>query len=430
MSTLDLPLRTIRVYGTLAKELKRREFKAAVRSPIDAINFLLVNFPGIKNYIKPRAFQIIVGNTAIAEHQLSTPLEATIEIRIIPAICGAGGSVGSILLGTALIAASIIFPLSAPYLLPLGIGLVLTGVAQLLIPVVTDDPERDDPAKSYSFNGVQQTSREGVSVPVVYGDIITGSVVISAGFEEFDDEINIDYSEEAAGDTPGSTGPKFTSPPFNPNDPVSECSYDEPDPVIVVDNPYGQSRVRVWWGEESFKSYRELCDCDTFAYIAGERTIYLRKEQSSTSMQGVETFTAGLLQSRYVCSPNEFYCYEAPCGSVVGPLDQSVFNLEIAWIRPNGTKLIAQSNNRTSGDFCGSSQLISYGGTQNNHTYTWIGAIEAENPENGEWTVLYANPSPLLPGWPQFIEGEIYNDVSIVDVSGDWSNAPVPFPNT
>ena len=218
MSTLDLPLRTIRVYGTLAKELKRREFKAAVRSPIDAINFLLVNFPGIKNYIKPRAFQIVVGNTAIAEHQLSTPLDATIEIRIIPAICGAGGSIGSILLGTALIAASIIFPFTAPYLLPLGIGLVLTGVSQLLMPVITDDPERDDPAKSYNFSGVQQTSREGVSVPVVYGDIITGSVVISAGFEEFDDEIDIDFSSDSPAPLTGTS--------FSTDVPITNCGYD------------------------------------------------------------------------------------------------------------------------------------------------------------------------------------------------------------
>ena len=103
-----------------------------------------------------------------------------------------------------------------------------------------------------------------------------------------------------------------------------------------------------------------------------------------------------------------------------------VCNLEIAFITPANTRLIVQSNSRTEGDYCGLSQLISYRGTQNNHTYSWIGAIEAENPETGEWTVLYANPSPILPGWPQFVEGEIYNEVSIV---GDWSNAPVPIPN-
>ena len=196
MSTLDLQLRTIRVYGTLAKRLKRRTFEVAVRSPIDAINFLLVNFPEIKNYIEPRAFQIIVGHKAINEHQLSTFVDPTAEIRIIPAICGAGGNgLTSILIGTALIGASLLFPFAAPILLPLGIGLVLTGVAQLIAPVVPDDPERDDPAKSYNFSGVQQTSREGVAVPVVYGDIITGSVVISAGFDEFDEEIEFDFIE-------------------------------------------------------------------------------------------------------------------------------------------------------------------------------------------------------------------------------------------
>ena len=429
MTSIDSPLRTIRVYGTLAKVLKRRTLKAVVSSPRDAIRFLLVNFPEVQQYLKPRFFRISMGSYCINEHELNYPAGSDEEIHIVPAICGAG-AVGNIIAGVILITASIFFPFLAPVLLPLGIGLTLLGIGQLLTPVPTIGDSQSNPRDSFNFSGIQQTSREGPPVPVVYGEIFTGSIVLSVGFEEADDELDPDYSEEAAGDTPGSTGPKFTTPPFNPNDPVSECSYEEPDPVIVVDNPYGQSRVRVWWGEESFKSYRELCDCDTFAYIAGERTIYLRKEQSSTSMQGVETFTAGLLQSRYVCSPNDFYCYEAPCGSVVGPLDQSVFNLEIAFIRPNGTKLIAQSNNRTSGDFCGFSQLTSYGGTQNNHTYTWIAAIEAENPENGEWTVLYANPSPLLPGWPQFIEGEIYNEVSIVDVSGDWSNAPVPFPNT
>jgi hypothetical protein len=40
-----------------------------------------------------------------------------------------------------------------------------------------------DPRKSYSFSGIQQTSRQGVPVPVVYGETIVGSVVISAGVD-------------------------------------------------------------------------------------------------------------------------------------------------------------------------------------------------------------------------------------------------------
>jgi predicted phage tail protein len=40
-----------------------------------------------------------------------------------------------------------------------------------------------DPRKSYSFSGVQNTSRAGVPVPVVYGETLVGSVVISAGID-------------------------------------------------------------------------------------------------------------------------------------------------------------------------------------------------------------------------------------------------------
>jgi hypothetical protein len=40
-----------------------------------------------------------------------------------------------------------------------------------------------DPRKSYSFSGVQNTSRAGVPVPVVYGETLVGSVVVSAGID-------------------------------------------------------------------------------------------------------------------------------------------------------------------------------------------------------------------------------------------------------
>ena len=70
---------------------------------------------------------------------------------------------------------------------------MLQGIAQLITPVPAVPDEDNDPAKSYNFSGVQQTSKEGYPVPIVYGDIITGSVVISTGVEE-DDEIDTDFS--------------------------------------------------------------------------------------------------------------------------------------------------------------------------------------------------------------------------------------------
>jgi predicted phage tail protein len=67
-----------------------------------------------------------------------------------------------------------------------GASLVLGGVAQLLTPMPTvpqGADTQDDPRKSYSFSGIQNTSRQGVPVPIVYGETVVGSVVISAGID-------------------------------------------------------------------------------------------------------------------------------------------------------------------------------------------------------------------------------------------------------
>jgi predicted phage tail protein len=67
----------------------------------------------------------------------------------------------------------------------LGIGLALTGVSEMLFPL--PEPQKfsseEDPQLSFSFSGVQNTSRAGTPVPIVYGEIITGSVVISAAID-------------------------------------------------------------------------------------------------------------------------------------------------------------------------------------------------------------------------------------------------------
>jgi predicted phage tail protein len=186
---MNTTLRTIRVRGTLAKLLKRRTFKAAVRSPQEAIRFLLANYPELEGYMRPRFFHISVGERVIDEESIGLPTGFYEDINITPAICGAGGPVGQVITGLALITLSIFVPFVAPVLLPLGIGLTLTGVAGLLSPVTPDRPESSDARDSYSFNGLQQTSREGPPVPLVYGEIITGSIVLSVNVERDDEEL-------------------------------------------------------------------------------------------------------------------------------------------------------------------------------------------------------------------------------------------------
>ena len=62
----------------------------------------------------------------------------------------------------------------------IGIALALTGLSQMLTPVENVREEEQDPRRSFNFSGIQNTSRAGVAVPVIYGRTMTGSVVISA----------------------------------------------------------------------------------------------------------------------------------------------------------------------------------------------------------------------------------------------------------
>jgi predicted phage tail protein len=41
----------------------------------------------------------------------------------------------------------------------------------------------NDPRKNYSFSGIQNTTRSGVPCPIQFGEVIVGSVVISAAID-------------------------------------------------------------------------------------------------------------------------------------------------------------------------------------------------------------------------------------------------------
>jgi len=184
-------LRKIRVYGSLAKFLGRRVFEADIASAAEAVCFLVANFPQLEKHMAEQHYRVDVGNYGLTLDELHHPTGQQ-EIKIVPVIGGAGGqgaSIGQILAGVALIGLSFIPGIGAfavGLMVSVGSSLVLTGVAGLLTPTpaaVLGKNGDDDPRKSYSFSGIQNTSRQGVPVPIVYGETLVGSVVISAGID-------------------------------------------------------------------------------------------------------------------------------------------------------------------------------------------------------------------------------------------------------
>ena len=198
-------LRKLKLYGKLAEFVGYKEFEIQASNVPKAISFLVNNFPQVESYMNPQYYQVKVCNYAIDKDEIQNPIGKE-DIHIVPVISGAGRGFGKILLGAALIAGAFMFsPMTlgsftakgvaagaVPFAkigfltkasLYLGTSLVLQGVSDMLFPMPTPTMPEDDPRISFNFSGTQNTSRAGTPVPIVYGEIITGSVVISGAID-------------------------------------------------------------------------------------------------------------------------------------------------------------------------------------------------------------------------------------------------------
>ena len=195
-------LRKIKLYGKLAQFIGHRVLEADVATAAEAVRFLLANWPELEAHMIDQHYRVSIGTYDIDLEELHHPAGAA-PISFVPVVAGAG-AVGRILAGVALIALAFIpgigtataaaiaagakagLTVVGTALFGLGASLALGGVAQLLTPtpkVPQGADKQDDPRKSYSFSGIQNTSRAGTPVPIVYGETVVGSVVISAGID-------------------------------------------------------------------------------------------------------------------------------------------------------------------------------------------------------------------------------------------------------
>ena len=197
-------LRKIKLYGDLATFVGHKEFEVKADSISHAVSFLVNNFEGIEKYMNPKFYQVKVGNYAIDETEIYHPIGQQ-DIHFVPVIQGAGGGLGRVLVGAALIgiafatagtgvaAAGGLFSkagfaaagFGTKAALGIGAGLLLGGVSEMLFPLPKpkEFSSEQDPRISFNFSGTSNTSRAGTPVPICYGEIITGSVVISGAID-------------------------------------------------------------------------------------------------------------------------------------------------------------------------------------------------------------------------------------------------------
>ena len=213
-----MQLKTIKVYGRLRKFLGSSYFEAAVSSPAEAIRFLMCNFPEVEAHMSQQYYKVKTNNMDVSLDFLSMKGRGDIQIipiatGSIPAIAAVVGGIGtaataavgavSAVAGAAITTAAAVggavasvagavsaIPVVGSIATAVVTDLAIGGITSLLAPTpaVVEGPSPvgdTDPqmANSYSFSGIQNVSVSGVSVSIIYGEVFTGSVVISSGVD-------------------------------------------------------------------------------------------------------------------------------------------------------------------------------------------------------------------------------------------------------
>lgn len=191
-------MRTIHLHGELAKTYGS-EFILDVSTAGEAIRAITTHFPKFGHDLREGAWHIVRGKKidtgfSLGEEDINTFNLGKGDLHIVPAVAGSKREgilkvvLGVVLIGAAFFLSGGALGTAMPGLLSgvtygnmamMGVALTLAGVSSMLSP----EQKGDKKDQSYTFSGPGNTSGEGSPVPLVYGEVITGSTMISAGID-------------------------------------------------------------------------------------------------------------------------------------------------------------------------------------------------------------------------------------------------------
>lgn len=183
-------LKKIRLYGVLAKKFGK-EFYLDVDNTREAMRALSVQVPGFEHFMlhaheQGLEFAVFQDKQNIGESELDMSTSAKV-IKVVPKVKGAGGAFQTIL-GAVLVvvgAVMVFTGVGAPIgtaLIGAGIGMMVGGIAMMLMPKIeSQDQNQDGNKANKGFGGAVTTVAQGNPVPVLYGQREVGGFIASAG---------------------------------------------------------------------------------------------------------------------------------------------------------------------------------------------------------------------------------------------------------
>lgn len=165
-----------------------RRFSLHINSAAEGIHALLTQIQGLRSHLQEGWYQVRIARQDVTpdkiEQRMSEPLPSGVVVHIVPKMAGAAkGGVFQFIAGAALTTIGLLTSWTgvSSVLVSAGIGLMLGGVATMLTPTpkTPKSSQTDNGTGNSYFSNLENAVSQGNIVPVPYGEILTGSRVIS-----------------------------------------------------------------------------------------------------------------------------------------------------------------------------------------------------------------------------------------------------------
>ena len=180
-------MKTIKLHGILAKKFGQF-FKLDVQTAREATHAIACQNAEFKRFMLESdklglKFAVFLGRKNITENDIDNVTDTDV-IHIVPRIVGSGGDSFNwlqVVAGAVLIGVGVVMGFN-PALIGAGAGLLMGGVAGLLMPTVdmsNQDPDGNRANKG--FGSAVTTVAQGNPVPILYGEREIGGFYASGG---------------------------------------------------------------------------------------------------------------------------------------------------------------------------------------------------------------------------------------------------------
>lgn len=177
----------VRLHGALARDFGR-VWNLDISTPAELVHAIECGKAGFRRAIlalseKGMVFRVRSKTHDYVAEDLGMTLGSTSRIDVIPIVRGAGAGFRFIL-GAVLFAVgafTTVFGGAGTPIAGLGLSLMAGSVVEWLTPKMQRQEVSNSQMQSWGIAGPTNTAEQGSPVPVIYGEVLTGSMTISAG---------------------------------------------------------------------------------------------------------------------------------------------------------------------------------------------------------------------------------------------------------